>query len=501
MKTTKKQKSITPIQFPPHDGPIFFSLYNSSSLSSSSSSSPPSSSIRRALWLIQRTQDDRDENDIDDVDCRIQRMDDDGATTARIHSSPSLSSSLSSVQLEQRCIKLCCDLQGKFGGPGGKEQQTTDTTNSITSNKRFTTKEQLQYLQAFKCWLLENVVVVTDNDNNKKKISIEKENDDVVDDHNNNDDELNHHDHHGPHRFDVLQDGLYRLLLEWSLSYETPLPFQRAIQSNLKTILDVETATTTTTTCQRGEHENEIQPESKSCFTAEEINMEVLVSIWTTADKADSHSNCSCCYWKDPIHTLDVAVNFPQLLSVIHTHPKLWYDCLQFLYCQLISLSQHQDQDLHPRSISNGEDDINGSNAILLTSSFTLSSQEELQTALRVGNIMKIVLGGNSCQNSNDDENDGDDDDDDPARRFIRRSSNNTQHQSLPEKTPTKNDVANLLFKLQDAVLILLKSPNMLTEGFNTLGILYGRLVFLLSGATGNNKLTFCPFCTTFATI
>ena len=30
--------------------------------------------------------------------------------------------------------------------------------------------------------------------------------------------------------------GIYQLLLEWSLSYETPFPFQRAVQSLLKSI-------------------------------------------------------------------------------------------------------------------------------------------------------------------------------------------------------------------------------------------------------------------------
>lgn len=125
-----------------------------------------------------------------------------------------------------------------------------------------------------------------------------------------------------------LASSLYRLFLEWSLSEDTSIPLRRAIQSSL-TVLDVK---------------------------EEEIAREVLTSMWNPTP-----------FWKNPLHTLDVACGNPFLLSILQE--SLFEDCLIFIHRQWIYPL------LNSKTIENNND--NG---------------DFVAEGVRLSNILKILL-------------------------------------------------------------------------------------------------------------
>jgi hypothetical protein len=234
-----------------------------------------------------------------------------------------------------------------------------------------TTKEQLQALQTFKCSFINF---------EKKKTAEEK---------------------CGDEEDWKSVAGLYRLLLEWSLSHHTPLPFQRAIQANLKTV---------------GSSTISLQASTSNGDDPKTICRDVMRSLWKTPE---------C--WQDPLHSLDVAINYAPLRENLQEH--LLNDCLTFLKSSP-TVSAILKVDLE---------------------STTLSSHE-IEKALRIVVMLKVLLGN---LGSND------------------------------ETTPTGTTT---LF--QKFVFVLLTYPKMPSDGFNTLGILYGKLLFLNLDSEADTKAT-----------
>lgn len=105
-------------------------------------------------------------------------------------------------------------------------------------------------------------------------------------------------------RNDTAARGLYRLLLEWSLSNHTPLPLQRAVQSNLNTLDFIDKGLVATS---------------------------VLKSVWSD----DSN-------WNDRLHSLDVAVNFPYTSNILQT--TCLDDCILFLSSVWLSRKPKDDE-------------------------------------------------------------------------------------------------------------------------------------------------------------
>ncbi|MGK3738944.1 MAG: hypothetical protein ACI8RD_005824 [Bacillariaceae sp.] len=233
-----------------------------------------------------------------------------------------------------------------------------------------TTKEQLQALQLYKCSFL-----------NLSKQQLTK-----------GDEELSREDLN-------FVIGLYRLLLEWSLSKLTPLPFQRAIQSNLKTL------------------------GSSIIFIEDDtICKEVLESIWKTPEK-----------WEDPLHSLDVSVNHVQLREkiILSKNHHLLAECLSFLgQCRPVSniLKEKKSSSLSTSSLSS----------------------KVVDDALYIVTMLKVLLG-----------------------------SLDTNAFS----TETENDLRLLLERFEAFVFALLTCSNLPSDGFNALGILYGKLLILSIGS------------------
>lgn len=393
VKSKAKQKSATPIPFP-HDGPIaYYGSYRNDGLGHrrmptwedvATTTTTTTTSLRLAHWLLSEA---------------IQKANDapkgSEVWTAR-----------------RRCVKLCQDLRGPnvvtpIAVTDNEEDAAVAYDNLAIEQPPFTTKDQLHSLRAFKCSLL--------NDGTKKQTTKDVEtmtkqqhhhSHDVGDD----EDEKEKDDTDDGEPDLVLQCGLYRLLLEWSLSNKTPLPFQRAIQSNLKTIVE--------------QHQQQ--------HHVAVVDRNVLESIWTTPG-----------FWKDSLHALEVAVNYAPLLETIQGNRDVWLGCMRFL-CQSTLVVDMLEKS---KSVKAGVGNDRGISLL----------HDELHDILRLVNILKLVLGG------------------DPSRLVVA-SNDESEYR-----------VSELLEKLQVFVFVLLASPNMLIEGFNTLGVLYGRIIFLLSYDNANN--------------
>eukprot|EP00536_Pseudo-nitzschia_multiseries_P014348 jgi/Psemu1/246033/estExt_Genewise1.C_6880008 len=248
-----------------------------------------------------------------------------------------------------------------------------------------TTKAQLQALQTFKCTFL-----------NLAKESSEKCT--------TSDEESQHDDTNDPSLF----VGLYRLLLEWSLSHRTPLPFQRAIQANLKMLGSLPLG------------KNETSGENENNSTTIAICNDVMETIWKASE-----------LWEDPLHSLDVCVNHGPLREVLQGNGPLFAECLAFL-----------GRSETVRTV--------------LEQPVSALSSKVLDDALRIVTMLKMLLGG------------------------LEHRSSATQTLSLLETT------------FETFVFALLTNPNLPSDGFNTLGILYGKLLFF----DADSEATVIQICT-----
>jgi hypothetical protein len=95
-----------------------------------------------------------------------------------------------------------------------------------------------------------------------------------------------------------MNNGLYRLLLEWSLSCQSPVPLQRSLQSVLSCVKTAD---------------------------EREISIEVLRSFLKKHQKD----------WRNPLFSLDVAAHDTKLAKILKT--LLFSDCLSFLFQNFVS--------------------------------------------------------------------------------------------------------------------------------------------------------------------
>ena len=261
-------------------------------------------------------------------------------------------------------LKLAMNVLGASNNADGDDEQSGVTLLieklfQILQRPNTTTKEQLQALQTFKCSFINSEKQITEG----KKLRCDEDWNAVT--------------------------GLYRLLLEWSLSYHTPLPFQRAIQANLKMLGSSAFSLATATN-------------NKVVDDPETICKDVMESIWKTPET-----------WEDPLHALDVAVNYAPLRDILQKN--LMTDCLAFLgrsQTVLAILEERQGSSLSSQVIDN---------------------------ALHIVTMLKVLL-GNWVANM-------------------------------------ENPPGTTLF--EKFVFALLTNSKLPSDGFNTLGILYGKLLFL----------------------
>ena len=261
-------------------------------------------------------------------------------------------------------LKLAMNVLGASNNADGDDEQSGVTLLieklfQILQRPNTTTKEQLQALQTFKCSFINSEKQITEG----KKLRCDEDWNAVT--------------------------GLYRLLLEWSLSYHTPLPFQRAIQANLKMLGSSAFSLATATN-------------NKVVDDPETICKDVMESIWKTPET-----------WEDPLHALDVAVNYAPLRDILQKN--LMTDCLAFLgrsQTVLAILEERQGSSLSSQVIDN---------------------------ALHIVTMLKVLL-GNWVANM-------------------------------------ENPPGTTLF--ENFVFALLTNSKLPSDGFNTLGILYGKLLFL----------------------
>jgi len=107
---------------------------------------------------------------------------------------------------------------------------------------------------------------------------------------------------------------LYRLFLEWSLSYLTTVPLQRALQSTLKAI----------------------STQSHSSFSSETIQSTTLSSMFSVSNTR----------WKSPLQSLEVALRLP-LLKLLQTSTMLYEQCLEYMKSRVLQLKKN-DQEPSP---------------------------------------------------------------------------------------------------------------------------------------------------------
>ena len=251
------------------------------------------------------------------------------------------------------------DANHSVSNDGGGVALLTAKLFQVLQRPKTTTKEQLQALQTFKCSFINLKKEITEGEKSRS----EKD-------------------------WNIVA-GLYRLLLEWSLSYQTPLPFQRAIQANLKIL------------------------GSSAFYTVDldTICKDVMESIW----KASHH-------WENPMHSLDIAINYTPLRE--NLQENLMNDCLYFLgRSETVStvLQDHRESFLSSQVIDN---------------------------ALQIVTMLKVLLGNWNAKTENP-----------------------------PETT---------LF--QKFVIALLSYPKLPSDGFNTLGILHGKLLLLNADSDTDSK-------------
>jgi hypothetical protein len=220
--------------------------------------------------------------------------------------------------------------------------------------------------------------------------------------------------------------GCYRLLLEWSLSCRTPLPFQRAIQSNLKTLglsLSMVDKGNTNNNNNNSYDSNNNGSNDDDGASVHLICRDVLASIWTTPEK-----------WEDPLFSLDVSINDTHLRNRIVHNELLTTQCLlYFQQCQPVS----NILDVYIPMKNKEQSEF---------SSITLPSSQVINPALRIVDMLKALVAN-----------------------LV------TTHDTI-STTPY---VPLLSGTFQDFVFGLLICNNLPSDGFNTLGILYGQLLFL----------------------
>jgi hypothetical protein len=408
-KTNAKQKSSVPILLP-HDGVVHFwdvkyidreeDNHPSSELHSTDGTSNDTShqgdeSVQFVATILRRSRKNAFFDDNDDAGDEHDDVDDNRQTTSL--------NNTTFTPFNNLVFALCSQLIIR-----------PTTLDDNTPRTIITTKVQLQALQSFREHLMKWTKKLTSN---------------------------NHHEE-PPLTMDgdivLVMTGLYRLLLEWSLSYLTPVPFQRAIQSNLKAIKDL------LVVCIPRNDDESIQIKDMSVWI-EDIDKVVLQSIWDRPE---------C--WTDPLHSLDVAVSYQPLREILQS--QLSVGCLDFL-CHFSIVDSIISKKGHTHDVTSKADSMR-------------LQPGEIDEILTVATILKIFLCSDSKIHLED------------------------QHDTVSLVANNKNvdlgtSLVNYFNAFHHFVSVVLRCSNLPTDIFNILGILYGKL-WQLGYPSSTNMATAC---------
>jgi len=280
-----------------------------------------------------------------------------------------------------------------------------------------------------------------------------------------------------------LLSGLYRLLLEWSLSNETTVPLQRAIHSCLQTIetMTIMTATTTATTTK-----------TTDLIGSSIILEQVMNSLWEPSSSSSQLQQQPLNrVWKDPLHVLDVAMNSSLILTRLKHGNTIMFDkVLSFLYHQwgkiptippMIHCPSPEDGTAHPTIPSRRSETIDDSQPDHHSNKNNSDDDEEwVSRGLLVCKLIKILLQPSPQ----------------PQPRKLQHDPSSTQEptSSIPANSMTNtssgrdnggsnrvggNGVVRILpfcDELEALVIDLMNCPSLPGEGFSTLGIVFARL-------------------------
>ena len=214
---------------------------------------------------------------------------------------------------------------------------------------------------------------------------------------------------------------LYRVLLEWFLSYQTPLPLRRAIQSNLEVLL-------------QEEHESSSNDNNNNSFQQTQIT--VLSSLWTNQAA-----------WQQPLHSLQEALNYGTTHDILLQNTSYVQQMLQFL-------ADYAKEQLQPilEPVLNDYSNNKGNND---QEAFFVEAQvsNAIQLGVQWAGIVKTILSDAFSMVIADQEN----------------NKNNSDHRLLP-----------ILQSLQDFIWQLLLCRITPTDALSNLGMAYSRVLFLI---------------------
>ena len=256
--------------------------------------------------------------------------------------------------------------------------------------------------------------------------------------------------------------GLYRILLEWSLSTQTTVPLRRAIQSNLSA------------------YQN-LQLDSKAVRS---VQREVLVSFWNNpcatisakrlmqvaqpvgTDGGDSKvltiDDDSKCDWNNALYSMEMAVNYEPTLQLLREN--LASDAVSFLFRHWVS----------PFLTS----DVSNLGSINNTSDSTM-----VKDGLVIAEILKILLQPTKSTTGMG-----------VSPELLQATEGKSSSSStIPKPSKTSGRISSGLTVIPHLTdfriffLRILTNSNTPPEGYNVLGLAYGRCLLIGSNGSPND--------------
>lgn len=173
----------------------------------------------------------------------------------------------------------------------------------------------------------------------------------------------------------VLAPPLYRFLLEASLSYQTPNPFRRALQSSLNAL--------------------------DECYTQQQVTLQqirdsVIESILLGESASSSSTSGNVCCWKDPLYSLQEAMTYtPTQERLFHVTEKRFA-----AFSMLVRMAQQLTPILQtPSSATTAADP--SSSASTNVDAWDGHVREAVQQAVIVSNLSKMLLQSQSASTIN----------------------------------------------------------------------------------------------------
>ena len=243
----------------------------------------------------------------------------------------------------------------------------------------------------------------------------------------------------------LYRSALYRVLLEWFLSYKTPLPLRRAIQANLEGLQ------------QRIMEPVKDIPTTQTCL---EVRLEVLQSFLVEGAPKSSRIP-----WKQPLHSLHEALNYSRthdtllLLNddTVPSAPESDSRPMQVLHF----LQGYAKSNLQPMLLASEAD--RPSTAAAKRAGTVMFVEQEvtdaMQRAIQWATILKTVLA------------------DAPSLAIDKTTVRNISQQQQQQQQPNTND--DLLQFFQDFVWHIMMSRVTPTDSLSKLGMAHSRVLVL----------------------